>query len=67
MESELLALLQNAKPNRDKLDELIKVLEAALFASAALAGEFAGVDAQPRARHEPAEAAATVGRCWRGC
>ena len=29
MESELLALLQNAKPNRDKLDELIKVLEAA--------------------------------------
>ena len=94
MESELLALLQNAKPNRDKLDELIKVLEAAAsidlsdveqqqqlegvwelrwssskqpFASAALAGEFAGVDAQPRARHEPAEAAATVGRCWRGC
>ena len=30
MESELLALLlQNAKPNRDKLDDLIKVLEAA--------------------------------------
>ena len=29
MESELLALLQNAKPNRDKLDELITVLEAA--------------------------------------
>ena len=29
MESELLALLQNAKPNRDKLDELIKTLEAA--------------------------------------
>ena len=24
MESELLALLHNAKPNRDKLDELIK-------------------------------------------
>ena len=29
MESELLALLHNAKPNRDKLDELIKTLEAA--------------------------------------
>ena len=29
MESELLALLHNAKPNRDKLDELIKALEAA--------------------------------------
>ena len=29
MESELLALLQNAKPNRDKLDELIKALEVA--------------------------------------
>ena len=29
MESELLALLHNAKPNRDKLHELIKTLEAA--------------------------------------
>ena len=29
MESELLALLHNAKPNRDKLHELIKGLEAA--------------------------------------
>ena len=29
MESELLALLHNAKPNRDKLDELINALEAA--------------------------------------
>ena len=29
MESELLALLQNAKPNRDRLDELIKALEVA--------------------------------------
>ena len=29
MESELLALLQDAKPNRDRLDDLIKDLEAA--------------------------------------
>ena len=29
MESELLALLHTAKPNRDKLDELIEALEAA--------------------------------------
>ena len=29
MESELLALLQDAKPNRDRLDALIKDLEAA--------------------------------------
>ena len=29
MESELLALLDSAKPNRDKLDELINALEAA--------------------------------------
>ena len=38
MESELLALLQDAKPNRDRLDALIKDLEAA--ASIDLSGGF---------------------------